>query len=224
MKKLSLLLLGALIMGLTGLKAQVNQGKIILGLSSSFGVTNTSTDFMNIGFSTVKEKSDADGFEEGDPSKMTRINFSPRLGYVVTDNFVIGLDLNTVIGTQKAGDDAGDKYSQSMVAVGPFIRYYISSATVLPFLEVSSQFGTLKDKYDFSDNTFFEDQEYTASLTSVGGGVGIAAPLGEKVHFDVLVGYNSLTIKDKEDNEDNERSVLGTAAIKLGFTVLLGGN
>ena len=59
---------------------------------------------------------------------------------------------------------------------------------------------------------------------SFGGGIGLAAPLGEKVTFDIMAGYDSLTVKDKEDNDDNYRTVIGTLGLKIGFTILLGSN
>ena len=55
-----------------------------------------------------------------------------------------------------------------------------------------------------------------------GGGIGLAVPLGERVMVDVLAGYNSTTIKDREDNADNERRVMGTLGLNIGFVILLG--
>ena len=59
---------------------------------------------------------------------------------------------------------------------------------------------------------------------SFGGGIGMAAPVSDRITFDVLVGYNSLTYKDKDDNDDNDRTVIGTFGIKLGFIIFLGAN
>jgi hypothetical protein len=50
----------------------------------------------------------------------------------------------------------------------------------------------------------------------------MAVPVGNHVTFDVLAGYNSLTLKSKENNDDNDRIVFGTLGIKLGIIVLLG--
>ena len=41
---------------------------------------------------------------------------------------------------------------------------------------------------------------------------------------DVLAGYHAVTIKDREDNADNERRVMGTLGLNIGFTILLGSN
>jgi hypothetical protein len=142
---------------------------------------------MNLGYSSVKYKSDADGFEESVPDKMTSINLLPKVGYFVADNFAIGLDLNIALSSTKDGED-NDKYSQTLLSVGPFVRYYIPTSKVLPYFEISGSFGAINNKYDYRDNSNWEDDEYKSSVMSIGGGVGLAAPLGERVTFDVLAG------------------------------------
>jgi hypothetical protein len=223
MKKITLLTVVILTISLGFLNAQTNQGKVLLGVSSTLSLAGTGTDLMNLGYSSVKYKSDADGFEESDPDKMTSINLLPKVGYFVIDNLALGLDVNIALSTTKDGENS-DKYSQTLLSVGPFIRYYIPTSKVLPFFEINGSFGSINNKSDYRDNTNWEDEEYKSSVMSIGGGIGIAAPLSDRVIFDVLVGYNSLTVKDKEDNDDNDRTVIGTLGLKIGFTVLLGSN
>ena len=55
-------------------QAQTEQGKFVIGGTSTFGLMGTGNDLMSIGISTIKYKSDADGFEEHDPEKITSIN------------------------------------------------------------------------------------------------------------------------------------------------------
>ena len=205
------------------LNAQMNQGKVLLGVSSTLSLSAAGSELMNLGFSSMKDKSDADGFEESEPTKMTSINLLPKVGYFVADNLAIGLDARISSSSEKYGGD-NDKYSTRVFSAGPFIRYYIPTSKVLPFFEISGSFGGINYKSDYSDNTYWEDSEYKSSIMSFGGGIGLAAPLGERIMFDVLAGYDSLTIKDKEDNDDNYRTVIGTLGLKIGFTVLLGSN
>jgi len=223
MKKITLFTVLMLIISIGLLNAQTNQGKVLLGVSSSLSLAGTGSDLMNLGYSSLKYKSDADGFEESNSDKMTSINLLPKVGYFVVDNFAIGLDLNIALSSTKDGED-DDKYSQTLLSVGPFVRYYIPTTKVLPYFEINGSFGAINNKYDYSDNTNWEDEEYKSSVMSIGGGIGLAAPLGERVMFDVLAGYNSLTVKDKEDNDDNDRTVIGTLGLKIGFTILLGAN
>ena len=57
---------------------------------------------------------------------------------------------------------------------------------------------------------------------SLGGGIGLAVPLGDKVVLDFLGGYNSVSVKANYRNEHNERTVTGTIGVKLGLTVFIG--
>lgn len=205
------------------LHAQTTQGKVLIGVSSNMSLIGTGSELMSFGYSNVKRKSDANGFREPEPDKTISFNLLPRVGYFVADNFAVGIDLNMALTTTTDGEN-DNKYSQRLLSVGPFVRYYIPTGSVLPFFELSGSFGGLNSKYDYSDNTFWEDDEFKSRIMSFGGGVGLAAPLGDRVMFDVLAGYNSLTIKDSEDNDDNVRTIFGTLGLKLGITILLGAN
>jgi opacity protein-like surface antigen len=90
----------------------------------------------------------------------------------------------------------------------------------MPFFEISSLFGSETNKYEDP----YSSSSNKNSLTSFGGGAGLAVKLGDKVTFDMMAGYNSTSEKAKENNPNDERTVQGTIAFKLGFTVLLGSN
>jgi len=222
MKRISLFTVFMLIISAGILNAQTDQGKVLLGVSSTLSIAGTGSDLMNIGFTSIKQKSDADGYVEADPDKITSINILPKVGYFVVDNFALGLGINVALSSEKDGFD-GDKYSQTLLCAEPFARYYIPTSKVLPFFEVSGSYGIVKNKYVNSDNSY-EDIDYKSSIMSVGGGIGLAAPLGEIVTFDVLAGYNSMVVKDIKDNEYNNRTIIGTLGLKIGISVLLGGN
>ena len=199
-------------------KAQMNQGKVLIGLSSRMGVysliSSTSTDIFSLGFSSIKSKSDAADFEEDPADKMSSINFQPKIGIFVIDNLALGLDFSLATFKYKEESD-DDETTISTFGVGPFIRYYLPAEKIAPFFEANAVFGSRKYKWDPSD----EDK---SSLFAIGGGAGVAVPLGDKVTFDLLIGYNSYEEKDKEDNEDNFRTVTGTFGIKFGFIVFIG--
>lgn len=220
MKKLSFLTVLFLTINFVLLTAQTNQGNVLIGISSTLNLVGTESDLMNIGFSSIKYKSDANGFNEPDADKRTSFNMLPRIGYFVSDNFALGLGVNIGSISEADGWD-NDKFSQTLLSIEPFVRYYIPTTKVLPFFEMNGSIGSIKNKYksDASD-----DDELNYSVMSIGGGIGIAAPLGDKVTLDVMAGYNSLTVKKKEDNKDNDRTVIGTIGLKIGFTILLGSN
>ena len=202
------------------LQAQTNQGNLTVGTSSSLNLIGSDSDIMGFGFSTVKFKSDRTGFQEEDADKVASFNLSPEVGYFVIDNLAVGIDLN--VGTSKVTEGtSNDSSTDNLIAAGPFVRYYIPTTRVLPFVEVGASFGRVITKYD---GGFLDGEEFKTNLRSIGGGVGVAAPLGDKVTLDIMAGYQSITIKADENNDDNDRTVTGTIALRLGFTVFLGAN
>ena len=201
------------------LKAQTNKGKVFIGVSSTFkgfSVGETGSDLMTLGFSSEKVKSDADGFEESDSYKTTSFNLLPKVGYFVIDNLAVGLDISIASSTTKIGTD-NDKFVTTMLGISPFARYYIPTEKVLPFFEVGGTYGSITTKYSYNNS----ENKSSSNANAFWAGVGMAVPLGDRVTFDVMAGYNSLTIKDKEYNEDNYRTVLGTLGLKLGVIVFL---
>ncbi|MCD4696335.1 MAG: outer membrane beta-barrel protein [Bacteroidales bacterium] len=220
MKKFLLFIVVICFCNLSVTKAQTNQGNTLIGVSSTLGLIGTGSDLMGIGFSSMKFKSDADDFEESDTDKMTSINLLPKFGYFVTNNFALGIDLSFFYSKTKSSE-SNYEYSQTMFGAGPFVRYYVKTEKAKPFVEVNGSFGSITDKWKPEDGNTETDK---ASIMSFGGGIGMAAPVSDRVTFDVMVGYTSLTYKDKDDNDDNDRTVIGTFGIKLGFIIFLGAN
>ncbi len=195
MKKASFLTIGLFVISIGFLNAQTNQGKLLLGLSS---------DIFSLGYTTVKTKSDAGGSEDAD--KLFSVNLSPKVGYFVIDNLAIGLDFGVGLIANNIGTD--DSNTTAWISAGPFVRYYVPTSKVLPFLELGGALGS----------------QGTNTTVKYGGGIGLAMPLSERVMVDVLAGYHALYHKDREDNADNERAILGTLGLSIGFVVLLGSN
>jgi len=221
MKNLLILTVSILTINFGVLSAQTNKGTIFIGGTTAQNFTETGYNFMSLGYSSGTTKADIDGYESPDPTKLFSVNLMPKAGYFVLDNLVVGLDVNLAFSKINYGSNSGE-YSELMIGAGPFIRYYIPKTKILPFFELKSLYGTIKDKtnYLFSGELF--EYESNASVLTFGGGVGIAVPIGKKVNFDILVGYDYYTIKETEDNESNYRDVVGTIGLKLGFTILLG--
>ena len=203
------------------IKAQTSAGTMLLGLSTGINITgefSSGSNLFSMGFSSTKYKSNASGYTEPDPDKATSVNLMPKFGIFVIDNLAVGLDFTTAFSQDKSGSSSS-KSTLTLLMAGPFVRYYLPAKKILPFAEVNAIFGSakFKDEYEGGSST------NKSALHSFGGGLGIAAPLGDKVTLDFMVGYNSLTIKSKEDNPDDDRMVMGTFGIKVGFLVFLGG-
>lgn len=204
---------------LSAMEAQVNKGRMLLGVSTSFSYVNFGSDLLDLGFSTIKQKSNAAGYVEPAADKMTTLNFLPKVGYFVINNLALGLDASIVSYNEKYGNSGGTS-SMTYFGLGPFVRYYIPGNKVMPFFEISSLFGSANSKY--KSGTYSSSDKN--SVTSLGGGAGLAVKLGDKVTFDMMAGYNSFTEKARENNPDDERTVQGTISLRFGFVFLLGSN
>jgi hypothetical protein len=185
------------------LNAQTNQGTLIANLSS---------DIFGLGYSTSKITSDADGTEQA--SKSFTVNLSPNMGYFILDNLAIGLGLGvgfTIIDSESG--DYNTSLTSTSLSAGPFVRYYIPTSKVLPFFELGGS-------YSWS-NMNIDDTKVNMVTFNYGGGIGLAVPLGERVMADVLVGYNSLSMKYDQENEYNQTTKTGNFGLNIGFTILL---
>jgi outer membrane protein len=210
-------------------QAQMQKGNGILGLSTRIGLSGitsdasvSTTDLFSLGFSTIKTKSDADGFEEPDPDKLTTLTLQPKIGYFLVDNLAVGVDFSlSMLNYRSGSEDEEMKYKSSVLAAGPFVRYYFKGGKVTPYLEATALFGSVKNKYE-SDTEWMDDEEYTSKIHSFEGGFGIAIPVGNRSAFDLMAGYNSFTMKDKEENEDNTRNIIGSFGLRFGFVFFLG--
>jgi hypothetical protein len=216
MKKVIMLITVLCFLALSAVEAQVNKGRTLIGVSTSFSYVNFGSDLMSLGFASIKQKSNAPGYVEPAAEKFTTFNFLPKFGYFVINNLAIGLDACIASSSEKSGD--WSKYSTTYFGLGPFVRYYVPGSKVMPFFEVNSLFGSLNVKDEY--------QSYSSSnktgMSSIGAGAGIAVKLGDKVTFDMMAGYNSMSEKSKQDNPNDERTIQRTIGFKFGFAVLLG--
>lgn len=224
MKRHLLLLTVFCILGFTLLNAQTKKGNAFIGVSAKgastlFGYSGTGPNLINLGLSTAKVKSDANNSEESYSYKTLNLSYSPKIGYFVVDNLALGLDINIAFSSLNYGGDY--QINMTTLSAGPFLRYYIPTGKVLPYFEVGGTYGITNSKIKSDGN----DQDGSKSgLMSFGGGIGISVPLGDRVAFDLMAGYNSLTSKNKENNENNARTIMGDLGLRIGFMILLGSN
>ena len=83
MKRLLISTIGFIVMSIGFLHAQINQGRIMVGVSSLYSFVSSGSELMSLGYTSIKSKSDADGFQEPEPEKSFSINVNPKAGYFV---------------------------------------------------------------------------------------------------------------------------------------------
>ena len=212
MKKMIMLITVLSFFTLSVMEAQINKGRTLIGVSTSFSYVNFGSDIMSLGFTTIRQKSNAPGYVEPAAEKVTTLNLLPRFGYFVINNLALGLNACIAYSGETG-------YSTTYFGLGPFVRYYIPGSKVMPFFEASSLFGSLNE-----NESSYYNNSYKTGMTSIGGGAGLAVKLGDKVTFDIMAGYNSMSEKEKQNNPNNEKTIQGTLGFKFGFVVILGSN
>jgi len=193
MKKTSLLTIGLLVISIGFMNAQINKGGFKVGLSS---------DIFDLGYTNMKINSDS-GSEVS--NKHFNFNLAPKVSYFVIDKLEVGLDINFGLMMTYYDEDSFNR--TTTINAGPFVRYYIPTSKVLPFLELGGAFG--------SQGSF--------TAVNYGGGIGLAVPLGERVLADILARYHSQSLKDR-DSSTGMAIITGGFGLNLGFAFLLGSN
>jgi hypothetical protein len=228
MKKLVLLFAAICLLSAGNAQTMFEQGKIMVGVSSTLKVLalsddwyiNPGSDFLSIGFGSYKYSYASGSYSYDSKYKLRGLNLLPKTGYFVIDNLAVGLD---VIFSNTTWIDADDdeKWITNLLCAGPYARYYYPMEKFSPFAEVNAAIGILSDKNIDDGDTDVEKN----SIITFGGGVGAAFPLGERVTFDVMAGYSFLSCKEKaSDEESNGESgtskiTSGMLGIRMGFSV-----
>lgn len=229
MKKLLLIIAAVCLLSAGNAQTQFEQGKIITGVSSTLNLMSITddwclapgSDFMSMGIGKYKYRSESQYYDYHYEYKIRGFNVLPRAGYFIMDNLAVGLDMILSSKTWVDPDD-GEKWITSLLCAGPFARYYYPLEKFSPFAELNAVFGILSDKNKDGGDVDVE----RSSVVMLGGGLGAAFPLGEKVTFDVMAGYSFLSSKELNKEEANGESgttkiTSGMLGLRMGFTVLL---
>lgn len=204
MKNTKKIFLGALLsMFVLSLGAQTGAGKILLGGSSSF----------SFGAYTNKYKSD---LGDGTAGKGISMSFAPQAGFFVMDGLAVGLQLNLMLDSYKP-DGANDRYNNTLMMAGPFVKYYYGTSQLKPFAEAAVAFGANKEKWPTSGGT----ETFTTNIFGFGFGVGAAYFINDNVSFDLGLSFQNVSYKDKDSNPENEKDITSTFGLDFGISIVL---
>jgi outer membrane protein len=163
MKKLITFLFTTLLV--SGLSAQTEQGKILIGASSNFNFSSLSL-------------TDLEGVDESDLPDMTSSSseFSFDGGYFVIDNLALGLFISSE--SSKLELEGESDSESSLMTYGVMARYYFGESGL--FGEASYGIGTQDDGGDDID------------ISGLGIGVGYALFLSDNISINPSLSYNSM--------------------------------
>ncbi len=203
-----------------GLSAQTTKGTFVVGFHtyspgpiSGLGTAVNlfpQTNALGISFSTSKEKEDGE-LQEGKETN-TVIGLSLNSQYFVADQFAIGLTGNFSSGstTYKHESFGDSKSSSTIMLVGPELRYYFDTGAKTKFwLKGGASFGSISSKYDGESSD-------PIGLSQFGGGAGISIFPVSTVSIDFGLGYNVLTITDKDESFGDSQSIISGLAFDIG--------
>ena len=197
--------------------AQHTRGDFLLEelTNISYGVYGMSP-CSTLGWTTYSWISDSGKVAGSERDQQFSLDLSPRAGYFLTDNLAAGVDATLSYSHYIPADQ--DYHRSSMqYAFGVFLRYDLPSPKVHPFAEINYSAGNGIHKCSTIDYS----GEFRYRMRLIGFGIGAVYPIGEKVSFTSMAGYQSILIKNKEENKQKERSMAGTIGLKFGVSVIL---
>ena len=184
--------------------AQTEAGRVLVAGESS------------LNFSFMKDKVKDDDNERDGP-KHFNLEFTPQAGYFVIDNLAVGVALPIQFSTLTVETDEGDyKEKESLLAFAPFARYYFGASNIKPFLQGAVGFGSSNQKTEPVQGETVENKS-SVFLWDITGGIGIF--LNDNVSLDIGASYASVSLKPKENNENNARMISSGLGLSLGFTI-----
>lgn len=198
--------------------AQPEKGNLMFNVTSTLPLRGGwGSELMSTTFSKTRYNN---GSTTEDVNNKTTYNLLPKVGYFIMDNLVAGLEV-LVSGYTEENTYSEGKYSESLLGVGPFVRYYYPLDKILPFAEIETLFGRYLYKWPTSGGTYEEEKD---NYLLIGGFLGAAVPLTEKVTFDIQAGYlyTSFSFSGEVFGEGEDyKEITGGVGIKMGFTVYL---
>lgn len=212
MKKFTSLIFLTCFLLFSPVNGQPEHGKLILGAASTFNMNMNNSDLFNMSFTTYKYSWAG---ETGDSQKRFSINIIPRAGVFITKNLATGLDVYLSNSRADLGA-SGDKEITSEIIANPFIRYYKFFLWSYPFAELNAGLGIQKNKYIAGPNSSGGDNVGTYGISSLGVGLGLAKPIGERATFEIMTGYT----RSRFLNKDTDNAVnYSTFLLKMGFMI-----
>jgi len=165
----------------------------------------------NIGFSSYGGTNKV-GTITTDINKVSSFSFEPKVGYIVSENLYVGVDL--ILSTSKTKFPNGDFDKTSEFGLAPFARYY---AVRFNKFSIFAQ-GRLRLSFESEKNKVGADTNDGPKTTNFGFSIfpGIAYEASDKIELEAYVGgfgfgFNSSTEKGGTDpnNYINKRSSFG---------------
>ncbi len=172
----------------------------------------------SVGVNTSGGKTEVDGNTEKDPSSVS-FYFNPQAGYMLSDDFWVGLGLSLNVSSTNSNGDPEVKTSASSFGFVPFARYYFFRANKFSFYahaQAGLEFGSSKTK---SGDVTFDGPK----VTEIGVNVfpGIAFDISDKFQLFASVNAFSLGINTEIEKDDDIKEVSTDAGFNVNMNNIL---
>jgi hypothetical protein len=195
--------------------AQTERGRFMLNLHSyapSLAQSPTlfaPTNSLGFGSGTYSEKLGTNEYQ----IKYTNIGFNTSAHYFILDNLSVGAQVNLF--NQKLDPDGLDAITNSLMALGPELRYYFPmGANAKIYLRGGAAFGNLK-------STNLLNEQISGKLNQFGGGAGLAIFPSRAFSVNLGLGYQGQNIQYEKNSKLENNS--GGVGFDVGFSVFFGG-
>ncbi|WP_347173753.1 outer membrane beta-barrel protein [Polaribacter uvawellassae] len=182
--------------------SQIEKGKVYIGASSSFSASFTTNSNENDNYSK-------------DIANLNSFSFSPKLGYTITDNLVVGVDFILRYSNVSFKDSSSENINSTYV-IGPFIKYYLSKKVFKPFLLAEYGFGSQYSKFESSTSKSETEEEITILI--LGGGISYF--INDTIGLELGVNYTKSMFKSKISNPSNNKSINSGIGTFIGFVLV----
>ncbi len=175
---------------------QTEKGHFLISGSTNLSFTTTTT-------STNESNTDY---------KNTNINFTPIVGYFISEDVSLGL-LVTYQGS------FNEHVDQTSFVAGPFLRYYFAKSDKLfPFAQTAVFFGSNSVNYDYSSN----ESKISTDMFGYELDLGLGILLSKQVSFDIILGYAHAKESVPVSKTKTRDVTTGAFGVSLGLSLYLG--
>ncbi|MCG8475364.1 MAG: outer membrane beta-barrel protein [Cytophagales bacterium] len=136
------------------------------------------------------------------------VNFSPRVGFFIVDNFALGLDVPLAYIWAKA-DGAEESANTFEYGLGGFVRYYFGYDRIMPFVEAGGHYNGMSIQEVGKD-------KMTSNSYDLKGMGGVAFFLTEGISLDLAATYMFKSAIPEENEVEISSHNYG---LQVGFNI-----
>ena len=188
---------------------QTEKGKLFIGAQSNFN-------FNSSKFTTTSKSTNYSNTYTSD--KTNSFSITPKIGYLILDNFVLGLDFKF------SSSKVKDQDSNGFYTISPFAKYYLLESNFKPFLKASLGLGSFFNSYQTynvnSNIAVYEKVSTSINTARIGG--GLAYFINNLIALEFNLDYfQDIYKSDNNQNDYNTKQTHSGIQSTIGFAIFL---